>query len=303
MAALLSTIMNTVLGPVLGGHGGWPWPNEKPPNWRDIDFSVISHPVLHFVYICAFLFFFLHFLLEPMVKKLLPRLSPDVAHLLTFELLSGLACTYLSTVGALLHYFSDSEPMEDKLFGFDPRSLHIAQFMTAYQLYDLLIMAFVPRLFTVAMLIHHVLSGLLGFIGLFNFAHGYASFFFGVIEISNVILTVVDIFKYTGLDRKYLSTYTMVRMLFALTFAVFRLILWPIQCFDFWGAIAKGFTSNALLQTKMDTFAGTAFFLSNLALTALQLYWGTIIVKGSIKVIRKAKQKGKKERDIQRKQD
>ena len=50
---------------------------------------------------------------------------------------------------------------------------------------------------------------------------GYCFFFFGVIETSNIVLTVVDIFKmFPALEKRFHGAYVAVRGLFALVYVV-----------------------------------------------------------------------------------
>jgi hypothetical protein len=48
----------------------------------------------------------------------------------------------------------------------------LLQVMVAYQLYDLVTMFIYKDLFTIPMLVHHILAGILALNGLYNFMHG-----------------------------------------------------------------------------------------------------------------------------------
>ena len=260
----------------------------EPPNFRDIDWSCLTHPVMHFVYVAAAAMFLLHFLLAPFMRMLFPKDRRVVADMVTFDTVAGFCCAYLSAVGLYTFYFTDRlDKLDDKLLGYDKLSEHIAQFMFAYQIYDLFIMAFIPELLNVPMVVHHMLSGLLGFIGLFKFAHGFAPFFFGIIEISNIALTFVDIFQHAELYKTMPTAYTLIRMVFAISFIWLRLLQWPVECYTFWTAVINGFLDGRLLQTNADAFAGAVFLIANFALTFLQFFWGVTIIKGVIKAVRK----------------
>ena len=46
------------------------------------------------------------------------------------------------------------------------------------------------------MIIHHTLVAILAYFGLHPYVHADAMFFFGVAELTNIPLTVMDVFKY-----------------------------------------------------------------------------------------------------------
>jgi hypothetical protein len=126
----------------------------------------------------------------------------------------------------------------------------------------------------VAMIGHHLITGSLAYFGLYPYIHYKALFFFGVAEFTNVPLTVVDVFKYfPDMAKKYSFINEFSRYVFALSFVVLRLIIWPYCCYDFWtGSV------NLLRTGAAHSNFVVAFFLgANIFLTALQYFWGSKI--------------------------
>lgn len=123
-------------------------------------------------------------------------------------------------------------------------------------------------------------------------------FFFGVAELTNVPLTLIDIFKYLpDLKKNYPAVNEGIRSIFAILFIILRLILWPVYCYPFWvhslqlllidqsptNAITV-FFNDVLKVTPLasDTvchskFVVGFFLFANVLLTTLQYYWGVTI--------------------------
>ena len=68
--------------------------------------------------------------------------------------------------------------------------------MIFYQGWNLLLCFYCADLRDMAMIIHHALVTVLAYTGLYPYVHSDAMFFFGVAELTNVPLTIIDIFKY-----------------------------------------------------------------------------------------------------------
>jgi hypothetical protein len=189
----------------------------------------------------------------------------------------------------------------------------MAELMVAYQLYDLVTMFLFKELYSHAMLVHHLLTLVLAVAGLYGYMHGTKAghtteappstraflppphgcclraragqcyFFFGVIESTNIPLTLIDIFKYFPvLIKRHGGVYVAFRMLFAASFALFRLVLWPMNTYSFWMSVLDSFTSGKVAQAQvfgdptLEATVALTFLLSNAALTVLQVRFGGI---------------------------
>eukprot|EP00049_Salpingoeca_infusionum_P006895 m.112553 g.112553 ORF g.112553 m.112553 type:complete len:282 (-) comp13482_c0_seq1:445-1290(-) len=225
------------------------------------------------------------------IGKRVWRSLEHMMDVLVFELLAGGSCIALAYLGTSL-YFSDVQ-LEDKFRGYDERSQTISQVMLGYQVYNLVVCSTVPDFIGFAMLVHHVLTGTLALLGSYAYCHGYCSFFFGLIEITNVPLTLIDIFKFfPSLQVKYASIYTGTRSLFALLYLIIRIIMWPIATLQFWyGSITRLYDGTAANGGTIEVVTCTLFLGANLALTALQFIWGKRIMQGALKAMKPKKPK------------
>jgi hypothetical protein len=199
--------------------------------------------------------------------------------IMAFEIVAGLCVAYLATAGfigtfglfgfsnelerlqkASNHFYASSQYVED----------HLVYPMIAYQAWNFLLSILVSDFRDPAMVGHHLITGSLAYFGLYPYIHFKALFFFGVAEFTNVPLTVVDTFKYfPDLAKKYSALNEFSRYLFALSFVVLRLIVWPYCCYDFWvGSV------DLLRSGKAHSSFVVAFFLgANVFLTGLQYFW------------------------------
>eukprot|EP01098_Paradermamoeba_levis_P009946 TRINITY_DN4170_c0_g1_i1.p1 TRINITY_DN4170_c0_g1~~TRINITY_DN4170_c0_g1_i1.p1 ORF type:complete len:250 (+),score=50.91 TRINITY_DN4170_c0_g1_i1:128-877(+) len=189
-----------------------------------------------------------------------------------FEILAGGCCTWLAIVGT--HAWLFDEPLADINYGFSPSAHHIAEIMFGYQLYDLLVCLWVAELRTAPMIIHHALTATLAYISLQSpFAHSYVIFFFGVSEVSNIFLTLIDLLKM--FPRFAFAPLEMISQAgFILSYFVFRIGFWSVISVKFWigsfGLLESGKAhSKAVVWTVL---------LSNIVLTVLQFYWATFIL-------------------------
>ena len=125
----------------------------------------------------------------------------------------------------------------------------------------------------------------------------YAPFFFGVIEVSSIPLAIVDIFhpKRKAWYDYHVSIRTLVtindisRGLFAVLFILIRAMYFPYVVLtqvlpDFWKQANKTTKENSTM-TAGDTSALWAIMILSLLFSALQLYWGTMVVQQIVKAL------------------
>ena len=126
-------------------------------------------------------------------------------------------------------------------------------------------------LFDVSMIVHHILAFAFSLNILNPFGHYFVIFYFGIIELTNIPLTVMDVFKYfKEWKEKYPVANQITRIVFALSFIFLRLIMWPIRSVEWWVGCAELLVSGKAHDALVVSFC----LLSALAVTILQFIWG-----------------------------
>lgn len=174
--------------------------------------------------------------------------------------------------------------------------------MFFFQGWNLLLCFLLADLREMTMVVHHSLVVILAYMGMHPYVHAAAMFFFGVAEVTNVPLTVIDVFKYLpALKQAYPQVNEAMRAVFAVLFIALRLVVWPYYCYPFWVRSAQlllrhhgvgmegqpdptaAFHVAGLVGPLPDgarchsAFVVSFFVLANLLLTLLQYYWGVTI--------------------------
>jgi len=139
---------------------------------------------------------------------------------------------------------------------------------------------------TKAMMVHHVAVICVGSVSAFirsGFRY-YTPYFYGVIEISSVPLSVMNSFK-NNKDwmRTYPDLYLRVRLTFCVIFLLVRVVLWTPFYWDFFANASMLLYSSEVMSTKIIL---TIFNLASLVLTMLQYFWASKIVSGLVKAVR-----------------
>lgn len=140
---------------------------------------------------------------------------------------------------------------------------------------------------------HHLATGLLAYIALSTgFCQKYASFFFGISEISTAAVCVVVCFDkkrgIIGLSTLYPTLEIIAGVIFALLFVVCRIIIWPYVSFYFWKDCLELLQSGTAVSQPVVYL----FLVTNFLLTILQLAWLGEIIQGALKLF------GKPERSL-----
>ena len=211
------------------------------------------------------------------------RKGGRTSDILAFELCALVSVTYLGVAGlvAMFDLYGVEESAKLSAYMFYAKSTfvedHLIYPMVTFQGWNTFLCLFVPDLRNPLMMGHHTFTALLGYFGLNPYLHGAGLFFFGVAELSNVPLTVYDIFKYTkpaGYQEKYPKLFELTKVSFAVSFIVLRLIIWPIKSWIFW------IGSIELLQSGKahSQFVVGFFLVANIFLTFLQFMWGWQII-------------------------
>ena len=139
---------------------------------------------------------------------------------------------------------------------------------------------------------HHFVTGSLAYFGLHPYLHYYGMYYFGIAELTNIPLTIMDVFKYfKHWADKYPTLNSIIRTTFGVSFILLRLIMWPILSAPFW----MGSLTMLYNGTAHSPFVVAYFLLANLFLTGLQFTWGQKIVSSII--MKKPKKKDPKASD------
>ena len=206
------------------------------------------------------------------------RRGSRASDIMAFEIVAGLCVLYLAVAGVIgsfgLFGFPNEYARLRDLDKFYARSTfvedHLVYPMISYQGWNLLISFFNNDLNDPAMIMHHLITGSLGYFGLYPYLHFNGLFYFGIAELTNVPLTIVDIFKYfPDLAKRFSWLNELCRYSFAISFFILRIIVWPYVSYEFWvGSV------NLLQSGKAhSTFVVAFFLLANLFLTGLQFFW------------------------------
>uniref|UniRef100_A0A7S2ICW7 TLC domain-containing protein n=1 Tax=Helicotheca tamesis TaxID=374047 RepID=A0A7S2ICW7_9STRA len=181
--------------------------------------------------------------------------------------------------------FPSEVAISEKIEGNESWSI-FADLQIGYQLWAIPIGIFFVNE-TTTMLCHHVSVIITASLAAF-FMNGfryYIPFFFGVIEISSVPLSIMNTFKNnkSWID-KYPGMYATVRVTFAVMFLITRVILWLPRIIDFLRiCMVMIWTSES--DTCRIVLGMTAAAAS--VLTSMQLLWARKIVEGLIKMSKK----------------
>ena len=155
--------------------------------------------------------------------------------------------------------------------------------------------------------------------------------FFCVIETSTIPLIGVDLFKtFPSLAERYPVSKQVCRVVFAASFLIVRVLLWLPVSYSFWSdnvavylatsdvrgsKATKSWTNilSTLVQplpfaggsagvrprsigsAKVPSYAFFLFWVANVALTCLQLYWASLIVRAIVGKMTKTKRRRRRD--------
>ncbi len=188
-------------------------------------------------------------------------------------------------LGCLGMYFHMNLPWDastmDKIVGYEHVKL-FAVGQIGYQLWALPIgIIFIGE--TKQMIIHHVavicVCSTSAFIRC-GFRY-YNPYFYGLVEISSVPLSIMNAFK----DNKhwiklYPEVYSTVRLVFGCLFLLVRVVLWTPFYWNFFALELMLLYSSEFILTKLIL---ATFLVASLVLTMLQYFWASKIISALVK--------------------
>jgi len=247
----------------------------------------ISTDQLQHIGIISFGIWVMHAVSMNLAERSFGDMSTKEMHLAGHQAVSLVIFTIMAVLGTNGWVNLDAsygDCFEKRTTGFCAASEVLIKLMAAFQTYEVLIALYVPKLRGPGcqMLIHHVATLTLSVVGLgFQYTHFYALFFLGMVEISSVPLSVMDMFKFfPALAARHPVLAENTKVLFAVSFLPTRVLYFPYMSAGFW---ADAFID--LSAGIVPVWVVMTFLVSNLILTGLQFYWGSLVIKG---IIRKA---------------
>mmetsp|Transcript_26320 Transcript_26320/g.40773 ORF Transcript_26320/g.40773 Transcript_26320/m.40773 type:complete len:285 (-) Transcript_26320:243-1097(-) len=211
--------------------------------------------------------------------------------LMVFQVFCAIAVFFCGIVGFIswhITYNVAPGTQERRLFGYIKENDMLATFHFAFQTFDFAISLSIPERVTPVMLLHHLLTGLAGWFSMeHQYLHYYGLFYLGCSEISSIFLVFVTGAKYFPPVQN--STYQMwvelCKVLFAITFFWYRVILWLQVSSNFWkdvlGSLGRDGSQEKLRPGK--AYIAYYFLAINIVLTMLQLFWFGKIMKEALK--------------------
>ena len=195
---------------------------------------------------------------------------------MSYQYLSLLTTSYCSYLGWYGWLYDRGNVDEDHTYGRSETCIYLGHIMCGYQLWNLLLCAFIEEYRTPDFLGHHITTAILSYSIPKPFVNYYALFFIGIAETSNFPLSIMDIIKGLQWQAIYPTFNKVVQYTFAASFYVLRVFIWPYASYLFW---VDAIDSFHMVHSK----AILIFFLfANTGLSLLQFFWGWKILKRAL---------------------
>jgi len=136
-----------------------------------------------------------------------------------------------------------------------------------------------------AMIGHHIATLSVACVSCFSMygLRYYCPFFYGVIEISSVPLTIMNFMR----EQRHLvsdALYTYVKILFGAAFLLTRVVLWTPQIYE---VLRCAGMLCYTCESGLCTVVTGSFCISAFSLTMLQYYWGLKVIRGLSSITKK----------------
>jgi hypothetical protein len=159
-----------------------------------------------------------------------------MTHLVATNLTLVTAIFFIVPYGIFLFFTKPGPGQATLLTEYDSDILILSQMMLVYQIYNLMATTKVKELQTIQMIGHHIVVILLAIASFLPFGLGYIPYCFGVVEISNIPLTILEILDTVNDEQK--SKFHALKMIsggfFILTYFMTRVIGWIIVSYLFY---------------------------------------------------------------------
>ena len=167
--------------------------------------------------------------------------------------------------------------------------------MLVFQGWNLLLCFILNELNQVAMIIHHfiVVLSCQGSLQL-KFMQYYAIYLYGILELTNIFLTLMDVFKlFPKLISNFPEIYQMIRTCFVASFVIIRLIGLPYYIYFFARDTLHLLTYPESRSNSISDRYLWFILLSTVFMVLLQFYWGYLIAYSLLRHERRTNEKMK----------
>lgn len=213
--------------------------------------------------------------------------------LVAFEIVSGLCVIYIASCG-IIGWFELINSIDAKPKTFFSKSTfienHLIYPMMSFQTWNLVLCFILDELNVISMFIHHIIvvascQGTLKY----KIMQYYALYMYGVLEVTNIFLAVMDIFKLVPvLQTQFYLLYQAVRLCFIVSYIVLRVICLPYyMSFLFSDCLYLLKYPN---EFKVELSSGYLWFimLAGAGILILQYIWGWFILQSTMKFLKKS---------------
>jgi hypothetical protein len=205
-----------------------------------------------------------------------------VSHILT----SSVSVVYLSISGLILYNkYSNLILNNNYIFESNNEIInHIITPMLVYQGWNTIITFINKDLYSPIYIIHHLAVLIVGIMLSTNFLQYYLIVYFGLMEISNIFLSIIDYSRYEKYIVENKILYNINNLLFAISFYILRIIVF--QYYNY-GLIISLYNNKDIVFQSSYIFKTSMILISNFVLAFLQFFWGYKIYKKIIRTINK----------------
>ena len=186
-----------------------------------------------------------------------------------YQVICVLNLITVSWLGFYGSFYDMGTTVEDHFYGSSKSARQLLFAMKNYMIWNTIVSLGIAECRTISMLLHHVTCILLAYLGEYPYLQYYAFFYAGLIEISSIPLSIIDLDKAITLNKNR-KVVDIAKIWFAASFIIIRIILFTyVNCL---------FYIDLFTQPALDAYA-TTFLIGNLGMTSLQYYWFSKIVK------------------------
>ncbi len=212
---------------------------------------------------------------------------------LAYEYVCIFATLYLTAIGCLAWTFQSEADtknlLQDHHYG---RSFFVENYLCvpvfAYQVWNLGNWFLPGSAYGPEFLMHHLTAATLAYLNTYPYLQYYAIFFSGLSEFSTVFMCIFSIIENSSskIQRRYADLTMISKGLFAVTFLIFRVVLWSGHTLRYWNDTLDLLSRPEEIISKFSVY----FFLAaSVFLTGLQFIWGYYIWKETINTLKKKK--------------
>jgi hypothetical protein len=266
--------------------------------------SFIKGTILPKIFVVAFTLTIIYLISFQFVNRIIPANTDAVQKSkVCYQITNTLFNIFVGTVGLYLEYWvlpslpAYNGSSVDRILGNEEELYLVSALQLGYQFWAIPVgILYVHE--SREMVLHHlavvVSTSMTGFLTIgFRW---YSPFFYGIMELSSLPLCVMNSFKDNPKwIEKYPSAFGMARNIFAVSFLLIRLLM------SAWRSPVFLRDNFIVMYTKewgaYKVYMFVQWFLASF-LAYLQLYWGSLIIKGILKIIfpkEKGFKKAKKE--------